>query len=111
MAWAVNLVKEQPMQIPVLIEPVAGNGYRAKGGEPFALTVEGATREDAVRKLRELIEKRLKTGAEIVPMEIPDGDNPWLRMAGTLDANDPLVKEWKLIVEENRRKADEDPDY
>ena len=23
------------MKIPVLIEPVASNGYRARGGEPF----------------------------------------------------------------------------
>ena len=99
------------MQIPVLIEPVAGNGYRATGGEPFALTVEGTTREEALHKLRELIQTKLKTGAQIVPLEIPDGDNPWLRMAGSLDLEDPLVKEWKLIMEENRRKADEDPDY
>lgn len=99
------------MQIPVLIEPVAGNGYRAKGGEPFALTVEGATREEALGKLRELIESKLDAGAEIVHLNVPDSDNPWLRMAGTLDKDDPLVKEWKQIMEENRRKADEDPNY
>src|SRR5437763_16599291 len=99
------------MQIPVLIEAVAGNGYRARGSEPFALIAEGATREEALRKLRELIAVKLDAGAEIVPLDIPDGENPWLRMAGTLDSNDPLVKEWKLIMEENRRKADEDPDY
>jgi predicted RNase H-like HicB family nuclease len=106
-----KLLEEQPMQIPVLIEPVAGNGYRARGSEPFALTAEGSTREDALRKLRELIEIKLKAGAEIVPLEIPNGNNPWLRMAGTLDLDDPLVKPWQAIMEENRRKADEDPDY
>ena len=30
------------MQIPVLIEPVAGNGYRASGGEPFGFTAVGS---------------------------------------------------------------------
>jgi predicted RNase H-like HicB family nuclease len=99
------------MQIPVLVEAVAGNGYKAKGGEPFALTAEGETREEALGKLRELIEKKLNAGAQIVHLEVPDGANPWLRIAGTLNPDDPLVKEWKLIMEENRRKADEDPDY
>jgi predicted RNase H-like HicB family nuclease len=99
------------MQIPVLIEQVNGNGYRASGGEPFALTVEGSTREEALGKLRELIERKLSAGAEIVNLEIPLEQNPWLRMAGTLDPDDPMVKEWMEIMEENRRKADEDPDY
>jgi len=99
------------MQIPVLIERVAGNGYRARGGEPFAFTAEGATREEALQKLRESIKEKLSTGAEIVPLELPANDNPWLKMAGTLDLEDPLVKEWIQIMEENRRKEDEDPDY
>ena len=34
------------MQIPILIEPVAGNGFRSRGGEPFALSADGATREE-----------------------------------------------------------------
>ena len=32
------------MKIAVLIEPVPGNGFRAKGGEPLAMSAEGATR-------------------------------------------------------------------
>ena len=39
------------MQIPVLIEPVAGNGFRAQGCEPFGLLAEGATRQAALEKL------------------------------------------------------------
>jgi len=99
------------MQIPVLVESVAGNGYRARGGEPLALSAEGATRHEALEKLRELIRQRLSAGAEIVPLELPVKDNPWLQMAGMIDLEDPLVKEWTQIMEENRRKADEDPDY
>ena len=34
--------------IPVLIEPIANNGFRATGGLPFAITVEGATRDEAL---------------------------------------------------------------
>jgi hypothetical protein len=99
------------MQIPVLIEPVAGNGYRARAAEPFALSAQGATRGDALQKLRELIGDKLRSGAEIVPLELPGADNPWLNPIGRLNPEDPLVKEWIQIMEENRRKADEDPDY
>ena len=43
------------MEIPVLIEPVAGNGFRATGTSPFPFTVEAATREDALRKVQDLL--------------------------------------------------------
>ncbi len=58
------------MQIPVLIEPIAQNGYRARGMEPFAVSAEGATREEALSKLRAEIESRLAKGGEVVGLEI-----------------------------------------
>ncbi len=99
------------MDIPVLVEPVAGNGFRAKTGEPFALTAEGATREEAVARLRERISKQLNGGATVVSLQVGAAGNPWLEMAGMFDKDDPLVQEWKQIMEENRRAADQDPDY
>ena len=39
------------MNIPVLIEPIANNGFRATGGVPFEITVEGATRDEALGRL------------------------------------------------------------
>ena len=53
------------MKIPVLIEPVAGNGYRAKSGEPLPLAAEGATRDEAIQKLRDLIDRTLQNGSEL----------------------------------------------
>jgi len=99
------------MKIPVLVEPLSGNGFRVSGSEPFALTAEGPTCEEALRKLQQLIEGKLKAGAEIVHLEVPDGENPWLRIAGTLDPNDPMVQEWIQVMDENRRLADADLDY
>jgi hypothetical protein len=50
------------MQILVLIERMAGNGVQARATSPFALAAEGTTREEALGKLRELIQgKRRKT--------------------------------------------------
>ena len=53
------------MDIPVLIEPVAGNGYRAVGVGLAPLTAEGATAEEALHRLRELLASRLAAGARL----------------------------------------------
>ena len=98
------------MQITVVIEPIAPNGFRARSGEPFGLIAEGATVEEALQKLREQVKGRVARG-EIVSLDVPAKDNPWLRMAGIWEKDDPLVEEWKRIMEENRRAADADPDY
>jgi predicted RNase H-like HicB family nuclease len=98
---------EADMKIPVRIEPVAGNGYRARTGEPFAFTAEGATREEALERLRELI-RRLPDGAEVTGVEIPV-PNPWVEFAGMFK-DDPYFDEWQAAIAENRRKADEDLD-
>ena len=59
------------MQIPVVVEPVAGNGFRARGGEPFALTADGPTPDQAVQNLQALIAERMgATGSQIVLLDI-----------------------------------------
>lgn len=99
------------MQIPVLVERTARNGYRAQGMEPFAISAKGATREEALAKLRAKIEKRLKKGAELVGLEIgtPPASDPWMEFAGMFK-NDPWIEDWKRSIEEYRRQVDEDPD-
>jgi predicted RNase H-like HicB family nuclease len=100
------------MQIPVLIEPVAQNGYRARGMEPFDVSAEGATRDEALANLRALIESRLAKGAEVVGLEIgaPKATgHPWMAIAGSLK-DDPWIEDYKKSVEEYRKKVDEDPD-
>ncbi|MGP0066490.1 MAG: type II toxin-antitoxin system HicB family antitoxin [Isosphaeraceae bacterium] len=94
------------MRISVLIEPVPGHGYRAKGGEPFAMTAEGPTRDDALQELRKLIERKVSAGAEIVTLDVPVAEHPWLPFAGMF-RDDPLVEEWKETMSELRRQADE----
>ena len=98
------------MDIPVLIEPVAGNGFRARGCEPFALAAEGATRQEALEKLRTQLEQRLQAGAEIVSLRIQDQGNPWVQFAGMFK-DDPYFAEVVDIMAEERRRVDEDPNY
>ena len=97
------------MQIPVLIEPIARNGYRAKGLEPFAVSAKGGTREEALANLRIKIEGRLKNGVELVGLDVGSASDPWMEIVGMFK-DDPWIEDWKESVKEYRRKADEDPD-
>jgi hypothetical protein len=97
------------MQIPILIEAVAGNGYRSRGGEPYALSAEGATREEVLAKLQEQLQARLKAGAAIVPLEVPAEPHPLARFVGIFK-DDPLIDDWKQAMADYRRQIDEDPD-
>ena len=94
------------MEIPVLIEPLRGNGYRAKSGEPLAFTAEGANCAEALSKIREQIEQRLTVNSQIVSLQVPC-ENPWLKAEGVY-RGDPLFDEWQKAIEEYRRQVDED---
>jgi hypothetical protein len=97
------------MQIPVLVEPILNNGFRAKTGEPLPLTAEGATPDEAVANLRAAIDRQLKNGGQLLPLDITP-ENPWLAMAGMYTANDPLVQEWKAEMAAYRQEIEDDPD-
>jgi predicted RNase H-like HicB family nuclease len=97
------------MEIPVLIEPVASNGFRARGGEPFGLSAEGSTAEEALQNLRQLIQTQLVAGARIVPLEITPAQHPLGPFAGMFK-DDPLFDEWQQAIADYRRAVDEDPD-
>ncbi len=97
------------MQIPVLIEPIDGHGYRARGGEPLALTAEGPTREAALARLKEQLQARLRNGAEVVSLELTVMPHPLAEFVGMFK-DDPMLQEWKKAMADYRRKIDQDPD-
>ena len=95
------------MQIPVLIEKVNENGYRARGGEPLALSADGASQEEALANLKEKLQARLNNGATLLPLELPSATHPLTEFAGMFKG-DPLLKEWKKSMKAYRRKVDKD---
>ena len=97
------------MQIPVLIEPIAGNGYRARGGEPLPLVVEASTREEAFAKFQEALRNRLRNGTEIVALETTPQPHPLAKFVGMFE-NDPWIKDWKKSMAEYRRNVDKHPE-
>jgi hypothetical protein len=96
------------MQIPVFLEPVKGNGYRARGTEPFAVSAKGQTREEALAKLRDKIQSKLKKGTEVVGLEISPQPHPWLKFAGMFK-DDPWIDDWVQSMAEYRQQVENDP--
>jgi predicted RNase H-like HicB family nuclease len=94
------------MDIPVLVEQVQGNGFKATTVSPLSCTAEGATREEALTRVREMVAAKLASGAELTTVTISPKKNPWLALAGTLDPDHPVVKEWMEIMAERRREED-----
>jgi len=96
------------MLIRVVVERIENDGFRAKGEEPYAITAEGASREESLRKLRERLESRLGDGTPLELIEV-NPSHPWAKFAGTL-RDDSLFDAWQEAMREYRRKKDEEPD-
>jgi len=97
------------VEVPVIIEPVTGNGYRVTGagGLSVGLTAEGATAAEAIDRLAEQIQTRLNAGAKLAELSVATGAAPWKQDAGYLH-DDPLYQPWREAMEEYRRKLDEE---
>ncbi len=97
------------MRIAVLIESVPGNGFRARGGEPLALSAEGTTRDEAIARLKSLIADRLAVGAELFSLDVETMEHPLAPVPGW-SQDDPLLDEWQEAIENYRRRVENDPD-
>ncbi|RIK82117.1 MAG: hypothetical protein DCC68_07250 [Planctomycetota bacterium] len=95
------------MEIPILVEPLPERGFRAVMGEPLHLETEASTREEAVAKLRELVDQRIAAGAQVVALPIEPDKHPLARFVGMLK-DDPLVEPWKQAMQEYRDAHDDE---
>lgn len=93
------------MEIPITVDPVANNGFRASSGGLWGLESEAPTREEALEKLRELIQRRPAAGAEVLGLDIRSREHPLARFAGMLK-DDPLLQSWKDAMVEYRQEAE-----
>ena len=95
------------MLIPVLIEPMESQGYRATSAPGLEFAAEGATPDEALACFRAEIERRIAAGAILVNLEIGAiEENPWNRCAGSLK-DDPFFDAWQQEIAEYRREIDE----
>ena len=99
------------MEIPVIVEPVVGNGYRATGagGLSVGLTAEGATPAEAMDRLADQVRLRLTAGATLAQLTMVPDTAAWKQDAGYL-RDESLYEPWRTAMEEYRRNLDENPD-
>lgn len=99
------------MEILALVERDDKNSWQARSGEPMVMEAEGGSAEEALDRLRALLEARLQGGTRIVSLGVPGeetGADPWARTAG-LFKDDPLFDEWQEAVRTYRAELDADP--
>jgi hypothetical protein len=96
------------MEIAVLIEPVAGNGYRARTGPPFDWSADGATPEEAVRKLQAVASAKQSAGAQVATITVNRGVHSHAEFVGSMK-DSPLWDEWRKAIEEYREQIENDP--
>ena len=94
------------MEMTVLIEPNDGR-FKASTSRPVATETEGASREEALERLRALAATRIARG-ELVQVSLPNGDaaHPWMKFAGVWKDN-PEFDQFVQNVAEHRRAIDE----
>jgi predicted RNase H-like HicB family nuclease len=95
------------VELAVLVQPVEGNGYRAWCSDPLAASAEGATREEALSRLREVIEQQFRGGVEVVRLHI-GGVFP--RTATPIWPDDQITQDWLAGIAAARAAADQKPD-
>ena len=94
------------MQIPVLIESLPGNRFRAKSASLHTFAVEGESAEESLRLWQERFASVLPADAVIVRVESSSSNlPPWARFIGDLK-DDPLVEVWRECLEEYRSQRD-----
>jgi hypothetical protein len=92
------------MEISVLIKQDSGNGFHAWCGEPFSSSAEGATREEAISKLRQILEAKM-INVEVVRLTIsatPSKPAVW--------PDDQITRDWLEGIAAAREKANQTPD-
>jgi len=100
MIHAVNrLLETQPCKFPILVEPVAKQRLPCSQRRASAHDCGKNHEDEAVSRLKEMVDTRLKNGGRLLGMDIPDAENPWLRGAGMFK-DDPLVDLWQQAIAE-----------
>ena len=100
------------MRIPVLIEPISDQRFRASGAA-WEMSAEGDSSEEALERLRNEVQQRLSHGSQVTFLDIEllapnsKSEHPLARFAGCMK-DDSLYDEWQAAVAEYRTCCDQD---
>ena len=98
------------MEILILVEPTEGGRFVAQAGEPFSLSADGGTADDATQRLRALIDARLQGGGMLKLLSLADGKSG-SPVGLPIPADDLYKTDWAFqalgeAIAENRRLED-----
>jgi hypothetical protein len=94
------------MQIPILVEALGQDQYRAEAPAPFSVAAEGKSSAEAVQNLRSRIEQEFSNGKRIVMLDLSvDAENPWIQYAGHLK-DETFLSDFQAGLAEYRRQRD-----
>jgi hypothetical protein len=107
-AWynslSVGFLLEYPVELSVLVQRNPGNGYRAWCDSPLRAEAEGATREEALAKLRAVLEISTR---EVEVVRLTVGSNSVQRPVWP---NDQITRDWLDGITAAKTAADRDLD-
>jgi hypothetical protein len=107
----IDVIREEGcvMHVLILIEPIEGDRFRAKAGEPFGLSAEGKTAEEAAIQLETILRGRLHGGSRLALLDLGNGSSPApaLLHLEPLPDDDWFFQTMRDAIVENRQREDE----
>lgn len=98
------------MHVLILIEPIEGGRFRAKAGEPFGLSGEGQSAEEATQHLKTILRDRLQSGIRLALLDLGNGlptPTPAALHLETLPDEDWFFQTMRETIAENRQRENE----
>jgi predicted RNase H-like HicB family nuclease len=97
------------MHVLILIEPIEEGRFRARAGEPFGVSAEGETAEEATHQLESILRGRLHTGSRLALLELGNGPPPLTPAPLHLEPlpdDDWFFQTMREAIAENRQRED-----
>jgi predicted RNase H-like HicB family nuclease len=97
------------MHVLILIEPIEGGCFRAKAGEPFGVSAEGKTAEEATQHLKTILQERLRAGSRLALLDLGNGSPANLPPLyfEPVPGEDWFFQNMREAIDENRQRENE----
>lgn len=97
------------MHVLILIDPIEGGRFRARAGEPFGVSAEGKSAEEAAQHLKTLLRDRLQTGSRLALLDLGNGlpSTPAPLHLDPLPDEDWFFQTIREAIAENRQRENE----
>jgi predicted RNase H-like HicB family nuclease len=97
------------MHVLILIEPIKGGCFRARAGEPFGVSAEGKTAEEATQHLKTILRDRLQSGSRLALLDLENESPPIPAPLNleSLPADDWFFQTMREAIAANRQREDE----